>query len=188
MDKKVLFVIDMQNDFIDGSLGSDEACKIVPNVVNLIKNWKDNFIFYTLDTHYNNYMQTLEGRKLPVEHCIKLTDGWNLNKDIKKAIDEYPNQFVKRFEKNTFGSLEMIRHAGLYIWENVNSNDEIYICGLCTDICVLSNALLLRAQFPNLKIVCYSDCCAGTSKEAHEAALMVMRSNQIDVESYNIPF
>ena len=182
--KKILFVIDMQNDFIDGSLGSEEAKKIVPNVVNLINTFhKDNpndMIFYTLDTHYENYLDTLEGKKLPIKHCIKNTPGHALNIDMQRIIANNLH-LSKCFNKETFGSLNMINETANYLSENIKSEDQIYICGLCTDICVISNALLLRAKFPNLHIYCYKDCCAGTSKEAHEAALKVMQSCQIEI-------
>lgn len=193
MAKKILFVIDMQNDFIDGSLGSEEAKKIVPNVVNLINNFEHHQqIWFTTDTHYENsnmpnkpnYDYTLEGKKLPVKHCIEGTRGHILNSDVNNAIQNYCGTF-RGYIKNTFGSLDMVETASLQLWDNIDSKDEIFICGLCSDICVLSNALLLRAKFPNLKITCYEDCCAGTSKEAHNAAMLVMKSNQIDVEIFN---
>lgn len=180
MSKKILFVIDMQNDFIDGTLGSEEAKKIVPNVVNLINTFhKDNpndMIFYTLDTHYENYLDTLEGKKLPIKHCIKNTPGHDLNIDIQRTIANNLH-LSKCFDKETFGSLNMISEAANYLWENPKSDDEIYICGLVTNICVLHNFCLLRAQFPNLNIYCYKNCCAGTSKEAHEMALRMMKDS-----------
>ena len=189
--KKILFVIDMQNDFIDGSLGSDDAKKIVPNVVKLMQTWgndKEHNIWYTYDTHYEHdtiatpvYENTLEGKMLPVKHCIVKTPGWQLNEYIADEIVKRNSIYDRTFQKTTFGSLDMVNEASKYLWENVNSNDEIHICGLCTDICVVSNVLLLRAKFPNLKIYVYENCCAGTSKEAHEAALTVMKSCQIEV-------
>ncbi len=185
--EKILFIIDMQNDFIDGSLGSDDAKKIVPNVVKLIQNFQENNqIWYTKDTHYSKsnyfpiYENTLEGKMLPVSHCIIDTKGWKLNPLIADAINQYKGK-IKSYIKTTFGSLDMISEAKLNLFDHPDSEDEIYICGLCTDICVISNALLLRAQFPNLRIFCYKDCCAGTSKEAHEAALKVMKSCQIEI-------
>ena len=186
--KKILFVIDMQNDFIDGALGSEDAKKIVPNVVSLIntfhKDNPDDMIFYTLDTHYENYLDTLEGKKLPIKHCVENTPGHNLNIDIQRTIVNILH-LSKCFRKETFGSLNMINEAANYLWENIKSNDECIIVGLCSDICVLENAMLLRAKFPNLKITCYENCCAGTSKEAHNAAMLVMKSCQIDVEEFN---
>ena len=194
MSKKILFVIDMQNDFIDGSLGSEEAKKIVPNVVKLIESFdQDQMIWYTQDTHFendvsfHNYKDTLEGKMLPIQHCIYKTQGWEINDDIQKTIRNHKNFYglVKGFQKRTFGCINMIKEASLYLWENPKSEDEIHICGLCTDICVISNALLLRAQFPNLHIYCYENCCAGTSKEAHDAAMLIMKMNQIEVCNFN---
>ena len=191
MSKKFLFVIDMQNDFIDGSLGSDDAKKIVPNVVKLIQNWgndKENAIWYTYDTHYERetltipkYENTLEGKMLPVKHCIEKTPGWQLNEYIADEIVKRNSIYDRAFQKNTFGSCYMIDEASKYLWENPESDDSIYIVGLCTNICVVNNALLLRAKFPNLHIYVYENCCAGTSKEAHDAAITVMKSCQIEV-------
>ena len=191
MGKKFLFVIDMQNDFIDGSLGSDDAKKIVPNVVNLMQNWrndKDHAIWYTYDTHYEHnaltiskYENTLEGKMLPIVHCIEKTPGWQLNEYIADEIVKRNSIYDRAFQKNTFGSWYMIEEASKYLWENPESDDSIYIVGLCTDICVISNALLLRAKFPNLHIYVYENCCAGTSKEAHDAAIKVMKSCQIEI-------
>ena len=190
MERKILFVIDMQNDFIDGALGSKDAQRIVPNVVKLIKTFdQDQQIWYTKDTHYDSgdlpyepkYEDTLEGKMLPIKHCIKSTEGWKLNSEVMNALDQYHGTTTAVY-KNTFGSLSMIKDASMYLWDNVDSKEEIIICGLCTDICVISNALLLRAQFPNLKITCYSNCCAGTSPEAHNAALTIMKSCQINVK------
>lgn len=191
MGKKFLFVIDMQNDFIDGSLGSDDAKKIVPNVVKLIQNWgndKDHAIWYTYDTHsdsdnsiYPKYENTLEGKMLPVKHCIVKTSGWQINEYIMDEIEKRHSIYDRAFRKFTFGSLDMIKEASMYLWENSKSDDEIHICGLVTNICVVSNALLLRAKFPNLRIYVHENCCAGTSKEAHDAAVNVMKSCQIEV-------
>lgn len=191
MGKKFLFVIDMQNDFIDGSLGSDDAKRIVPNVVKLIQNWgndKDHAIWYTYDTHYEHgtlvtpkYETTLEGKMLPVVHCIKNAPGWQINEYVIDEIAKRKSIYDRAFVKETFGSIDMMDEAAKYLWENIKSDDEIHVCGLCTDICVISNALLLRAKFPNLHIYVYENCCAGTSKEAHDAAIKVMKSCQIEV-------
>lgn len=191
MGKKFLFVIDMQNDFIDGSLGSDEAKKIVPNVVKLIQNWdndKDHAIWYTYDTHYEDesrihtkYENTLEGKMLPVNHCIYTSPGWQINEYVMDEIVKRNSLYDRAFPKHTFGSLDMMNEAAMHLWENHKSDDSLYLCGLCTDICVVSNALLLRARFPNLHIYVYENCCAGTSKEAHDAAIKVMKSCQIEV-------
>ena len=191
MSKKFLFIIDMQNDFIDGSLGSNDAKRIVPNVVKLIQNWsndKDHAIWYTYDTHMDlnsltlsKYEDTFEGKMLPVKHCIQNTSGWELNEYVMDEIKNRNSIYDRAFQKYTFGSWYMIEEASKYLWENVSSKDEIHICGLCTDICVVSNALLLRAKFPNLHIYIHENCCAGTSKEAHDAAIKVMKSCQIEV-------
>ncbi len=169
--QKVLIVVDMQNDFIDGALGTPEAQSIVNNVINEIKSKKDKgyFILATQDTHYDNYLDTLEGQKLPIEHCIKNTTGWDIHKDIAKLIDK--NNVI---EKNTFGSEELIK-----VLKDLEPK-EIEILGLCTDICVVSNALLLRAAFPNIPIYVKEDCCAGVNPELHESALKIMNSCQID--------
>lgn len=191
MSKKFLFVIDMQNDFIDGSLGSDDAKRIVPNVVKLIQNWendKDHAIWYTYDTHYEvdyfnqfKYETTLEGKMLPILHCSYNSPGWQLNEYVMDEIEKRHGIYDRAFRKFTFGSLDMVNEASKYLWENPESDDSIYIVGLCTDICIISNALLLRAKFPNLHIYVYENCCAGTSKEAHDAAIKVMKSCQIEI-------
>ena len=191
MSKKFLFVIDMQNDFIDGSLGSDDAKRIVPNVVKLIQNWgndKENAIWYTYDTHYEHetltipkYENTLEGKMLPVKHCIVKTPGYQINEYIMDELEKRHSIYDRAFHKFTFGSLDMVIEASMYLLDNPKSDDEIHVCGLCTDICVVSNALLLRAKFPNLRIYIHENCCAGTSKEAHDAAITVMKSCQIEV-------
>ena len=191
MGKKFLFVIDMQNDFIDGSLGSDDAKRIVPNVVKLIQNWgndKDHVVWYTYDTHYESgtlvtpkYETTLEGKMLPVKHCIKNETGWKINEYVMDEIVNRRSIYDRAFVKETFGSIDMMNEAAKYLWENIKSDDEIHVCGLCTDICVISNVLLLRAKFPNLHIYVHENCCAGTSKEAHGAAIKVMKSCQIEV-------
>lgn len=179
---KVLVVVDMQNDFITGSLGSDDAVSIVPNVVNKIKEYiveNKNFVFFTLDTHKVDYPDTLEGTKLPVMHCEYLSWGWLLCTEIDSALACYKlNEFVK---KDTFGSLKLV----FKMRELIMNESEIEIIGLVTDICVISNALILRSFFPNNKITVDASCCAGTSKEAHDAALKVMQSCMIEIENWN---
>ena len=172
--KKFLVIVDMQKDFVDGALGSADACAIVPAATKEIAEF-DGEIFVTFDTHFDNYMDTAEGHKLPVPHCIKNTDGWQLNKDIAAALDGKPYTAV---EKNTFGSIdlpELIRKAA--------GDDEftIELIGLCTDICVVSNALLLKANFPEAAISVNEKCCAGVTPDKHNAALETMRSCQIDI-------
>ena len=189
MSRKFLFVIDMQNDFIDGSLGSDDAKRIVPNVVKLIQNWdndKDHAIWYTYDSHSDNdnsmypkYENTFEGKMLPIKHCIENTYGWRLNEYVADEIVKRNSLYDRVFQKNTFGCLSMLDKVDELLIDG--TDDEIHIVGLVTNICVISNALLLRAKFPNLHIYVHENCCAGTSKEAHEAALTIMKSCQIEV-------
>ena len=174
--KKVLVVVDMQNDFVDGALGSPEAVAIVPNVVKKIREFDGDELFVTYDTHYDNYLNTLEGQKLPVPHCIDGTYGHELNGEVKEALKGKKYQDVI---KAGFGSFSISR--GLkdrYPGEEM----EVEFVGLCTDICVVSNALIMRAGYPNAKISIDSKCCAGVTPEKHEAALETMRSCQIDVK------
>ena len=172
--KRFLVVVDMQKDFVDGALGSGDAVAIVPSVVEKIKSF-DGEIFVTLDTHFDNYPETAEGKKLPVLHCIKGTDGWQLDKNVTCALSDREYTAV---EKPTFGSLELPR----LIEASADGDDfSIEIIGLCTDICVVSNALVLKANFPEIPISVDSACCAGVTPQAHEAALATMRSCQIDV-------
>lgn len=172
--KKILIVVDMQNDFIDGSLATKEAQEIVDNVCNKIEN-ADADIIVTYDTHSEDYLNTSEGAKLPVEHCIKGTEGWQLNKKVENAL---VGKNVRRVEKLTFGSKEL---PGI-IENEYGKNTAIELVGLCTDICVVSNALLLKAYFPEVQISVDSSCCAGVTPEKHEAALETMRSCQIAVK------
>ena len=169
--KNILVVIDMQNDFIDGSLGTKEAVGIIDNVVDVIN--KDySYVFATLDTHGDDYFSTLEGEKLPVKHCIKGSEGWKINAVIQKALESKKVEYV---EKPTFGSITLAQKI-----TSLNP-DKITICGLCTDICVISNALLLRAYNPNVVIEVIEKACAGVTVESHDAAISSMRSCQIDI-------
>lgn len=166
---KFLIVVDMQNDFISGALGSKLAEAIVPNVVEKVKNC-DGTVIFTRDTHFADYMDTQEGKNLPVKHCIKDTTGWEICNELKP----YANKVI---DKITFGSVDlpnMIKNYGEPI-------EEIELCGLCTDICVISNAMILKATFPEVKIVVDSNCCAGVTEESHQTALNAMKAVQIDV-------
>ena len=168
--KKVLIVIDMQNDFIDGALGSPEAQAIVPNVKKKIEEYdaRGDQIIFTKDTHSINYLYTNEGKHLPVEHCIEFTDGWQ----IASQLDWTTNPCAYVF-KPTFG------WTG---WSTFNLEDaEIEIVGLCTDICVVSNAIILKAIYPETKITVDASCCAGVTPESHKAALTTMKMCQINV-------
>lgn len=171
--KKVLIVVDMQKDFVDGALGTKEAVAIVDNVAAKIKDFEGDIIA-TYDTHDENYMNTQEGKMLPVPHCIKATEGWQLDKKVQTALEE---KEYKTVCKPTFGSVDLVEMIRAYDIENT----EIELIGLCTDICVVSNALLLKANFPEMKLSVDASCCAGVTPEKHEAALETMRSCQIEV-------
>ena len=172
--KKVLVVVDMQNDFVDGALGSAEAVAIVDNVVEKINSHK-GLIFVTYDTHFANYMETAEGKKLPVKHCIKGTNGWELNPKVAAALSDRTYNSV---EKLTFGSVDLPQ---LVKKECGEEEFEIELVGLCTDICVISNTLILKANFPERNIKVDASCCAGVTPETHNAALLTMKTCQIDV-------
>lgn len=172
--KKVLVVVDIQNDFVDGALGTPEAVAIVDAAAEKIKNF-DGDIFVTYDTHYDNYMDTLEGKKLPVPHCIKGTNGWELNPKIAEALN---GKNYKTIEKLTFGSVDLPQ----LVKEKIgNQKAEITLIGLCTDICVVSNALLLKANILDSEIFVDSACCAGVTRDTHNAALDTMRCCQINI-------
>lgn len=164
--KKTLIVVDMQNDFISGSLGSSEAESIVENVRNKINQYyKNGFeIIYTRDTHSENYLQTSEGKKLPVPHCIKGSKGWQIADGLYKDGCEIVDK----------------EHFGWTGWDKY-SFESVEIVGLCTDICVVSNALIIKSFFPDAEIVIDKSCCAGVSKKSHESALETLKMCQIDI-------
>lgn len=162
---KYLIIVDMQNDFITGTLGSESATAIVPNVVEKVKRFEGKMIF-TRDTHFADYMQTQEGKKLPVKHCIKDTEGWQICDELKPYVNEV-------VDKITFGSVDLP--------QTITDADEIELCGLCTDICVISNAMILKATFPEVKITVDSNCCAGVTAESHNTALAAMKAVQIEI-------
>ena len=169
---KVLVVIDMQNDFIDGALGTPEACAIVPAVVDKIRNF-DGLVLATRDTHGADYLNTQEGRNLPVEHCIKGTKGWELNPEISALVKEEP------IDKPTFGSCELgMKLKEIAEHENI---ENITLIGVCTDICVISNAMIIKAFLPEVPVTVVKDCCAGVTPESHLRALEAMRSCQIEI-------
>lgn len=169
-ERKMLVVVDMQNDFIDGALGSDAAAAIVDKVCKKIDEW-DGYVCFTFDTHYDDYLETNEGKHIPVAHCINESDGWQLNEKIAKRCGET----AFKVYKDTFGSVDLP-----YIAKELEI-ERIQLVGLCTDICVVSNAMVLRAVLPNATIEVDASCCAGTSAESHEAALTVMEKCCIDV-------
>lgn len=180
---RVLIVVDMQYDFIDGSLGSPEAQAIVPRVVEKIQEYKNNgdLIITTQDTHYNNYLETFEGKNLPIKHCIANTDGWQLNDDIWEALHSYENKY--NILKTTFGSILLEYYLKNIIPESIKDQMTvtIEIVGLCLDICVLCNAILLRTAFPNAHILLDAKCTAATSKTSFINAISVLKSCQIEV-------
>ena len=169
---KVLVVVDVQKDFVDGSLGTKEAVSIVDNVVKEIGDPSYDRIFATLDTHGPGYLGTFEGKHLPVEHCIRGTDGWKLDGKVEEALRGKNAEII---EKPTFGSYALVQEL------TALHPDEIVLVGLCTDICVISNALLLRAAMYGTEITVVSSACAGVTPAKHEAALEVMASCQINI-------
>ena len=173
--KKILIVVDIQNDFVDGSLGTPEAEAIIANSAKKIAEF-DGDIFVTYDTHFEDYLTTKEGENLPVEHCIKGREGWELNAEITKALSKKDYHTV---EKITFGSVELPH----IIEEKYGKTGfEIELIGLCTDICVVSNALVLKAHFPECEICVDPSCCAGVTPQKHDAAIEVMKSCQIKIK------
>lgn len=180
--KKILLVIDAQNDFITGSLKNEEAIKKVPNIVKKIHEFYGNKIYVTMDTHNPDYLETNEGKKLPVEHCIKYTEGWCINKNIKQALDEEEKNGIEieYIEKPTFGSFELIDQ--LTLDGRGELEFEVEFVGFCTDICVVSNVLMTKAALYNkVDITVDASCCAGVTPESHNAALLTMKMCQINV-------
>ena len=177
MKKKLLVVVDMQNDFIDGALGTQEARALAPKLAERIGKF-DGIVLATQDTHGENYINTLEGKNLPVPHCIKGTIGWRINKDIEDALLKQGNGMVHTIEKPTFGSFKLIDCVA----DVLKDIDEIEVCGLCTGICVLSNACLLRAAFPDTPITVnaeYTECITPTAKKHALAALQLIQINVV---------
>lgn len=173
--KHYLIVVDMQKDFIDGSLGTEEAQGIVEKVKEKILSYPKEMVYATLDTHGEDYLSTQEGKMLPVPHCIKGTEGWGLHPALQELI--LPDHF---FEKGSFGSLDLAKAMQDLAQKN-KDGIAIELVGLCTDICVVSNALLLKAYLPEVPLSVDSSCCAGVTKAKHEAALETLRSCQVNV-------
>lgn len=185
---RVLVVVDVQNDFVSGALGSLAAQSIIPHMRSRIKDYADagdTLILFTKDTHEENYLDTFEGYRLPMEHCIRGTPGWSIVKEISSLADGYSNFMIysdgeiihSRILKETFGSIKLCEILKKYE-EDIT---DITFMGFCTDICVISNVLMARAYLPNTRILVDASCCAGTTLEKHLAALEVMKSCQIDV-------
>ena len=168
--KKLLVVVDMQNDFVSGSLGSKDAQDIVANVVEKVQDAKEEEtdIIFTRDTHHENYLETQEGKKLPVVHCVKDTWGWQI-------IDELKDYAERVIDKPSFGSMELAKFV------EEHQYTDIEFVGLCTDICVVSNMMIVKAVLPEAEIVVDSQCCAGVTKESHQSALDTMRMCQAQI-------
>lgn len=164
--KKTLIVVDMQKDFIDGSLGTKEAEAIVEKVKNKIARYKEqgDEIIFTRDTHQEDYLNTNEGRHLPVVHCIKGTDGWKIAEGL-----EVPGAIY--IDKPSFGYMN---------WKDYHL-EEVELVGVCTDICVVSNALIIKGTYPEIKVSVDASCCAGVTPESHKAALTTMKMCQVEV-------
>ncbi|GFI04810.1 MAG: cysteine hydrolase [Lachnospiraceae bacterium] len=173
--QKILVVIDMQNDFIDGALGTLEAQAIVGDVVRKIQGYKGQKVFATRDTHEENYLETSEGRHLPVPHCIRGTKGWEIRQEVARALEEVGAEVI---DKPAFGSEAL----GERLRKLAQKEEmEIELVGLCTDICVVSNALLIKAKIPETPIKVDASCCAGVTPESHDAALLTMKMCQIEL-------
>ena len=170
--QKVLVVVDMQNDFIDGALGTKEAVAIVPHVEEKIRTF-DGTVLFTRDTHETWYLGTQEGKKLPVPHCIRDTEGWQIRSELDAL------RKTKPIDKETFGSTDLA--ADLVVMNIDDEIGSITFVGLCTDICVISNALLVKASLPEVPIIVDAKCCAGVTPESHENALKAMETCQIEI-------
>lgn len=169
--RQILVVIDMQTDFIDGALGTPEARAVLPRVEALLRNWHGDRIYATRDTHEADYLSTAEGKALPVPHCIRGTPGWEIHPALAPLLEG-----AVVIDKPSFGSLELAeRLAG------EEGPISIEMVGLCTDICVVSNALLLKARLPETPLSVNAACCAGVTPESHQAALTTMRMCQVDI-------
>ena len=171
---KTLICVDMQNDFITGSLANPAAQAIVPIMVEYLKTF-DGKVIFTRDTHYHNYMETQEGKNLPIMHCQYGSKGWEIQDDLFEAIRKRDIEWVV-VDKNSFGDIYDLEDE-----IDAYEEDEVYLCGTCTDICVISVALNLKARFPEVKMYCIADLCAGLTPEKHAAALEIMKSCQIEV-------
>ncbi len=176
--KKLLVVVDVQNDFVDGALGGAEAKAIIPSVIGKINNWNGDIVA-TRDSHEECYLETREGKYLPVEHCVVGTDGHKITREVKDALlnfakENYNNQMFF-MNKITFGSQMLAEYV------RQNGYDYVELIGLCTDICVVSNALLLKNYFPEIDIAVDAKCCAGVTPESHNAALLTMKMCQVNI-------
>lgn len=188
--KKILGVIDMQNDFIDGALGTKEAQAIIPNVVKKIKSCdSDTVVLFTKDTHHEDYLSTQEGKNLPVKHCIYGTHGWSINNEVSSAVKSEsgfmgatyssPSVINSRILKDGFGSTVLV--DAIQAISDIEGIESIELIGLCTDICVISNAITLKTFFPEIPITVDASCCAGVTPQSHKNALEAMKMCQINI-------
>ena len=174
--RKILIVVDMQNDFIDGSLGTKEALAIVDNVKDKIRSYRAEDIIVTMDTHTEDYMNTQEGKFLPVIHCVRGTEGWQLEQPVTDAL----GTDAILLEKPSFGSVKLPQAVSAVC--GGEQPESVTLIGVCTDICVISNAMILKAAFPEVPLHVIPSCCAGVTPESHENALAAMRACQIITE------
>lgn len=188
---RYVIVVDMQNDFVTGPLGNDETRAVASNICAKLEEYRNDStgLIFTLDSHHPDYLMTMEGSKLPVPHCIVGTEGWDIVPELNSYSTDsgYFHPYIPTLSDNygfvfkeTFGSLNLINLL-FALEEQEGEIDEIVFMGVCTDICVVSNCLGVKAAFPNVPIKVIANCCAGVTPESHEAALTVMRSCHIDV-------
>lgn len=175
MSKKCLVIVDMQNDFITGSLSNQRAKEIIPAIISEIQSMEYDHVVFTQDTHHENYLSTPEGKHLPVKHCIRDTEGWNIETELFEEACMVLGE-MSFFHKPTFGSIGLLNHI-----ESIGEFDEVVMCGTCTDICVISNAIILKTLKPSLEVSVIENACAGLTEEKHNAAIEVMRSCQINI-------
>jgi len=180
---KIIIVIDMQKDFISGTLGTPQAAAIVSNIAKKIEASENQLIIFTQDTHQEDYLQTPEGKKLPVIHCIENTPGWEIDPTIKNAWKNNKNTIIleeveeNTFKKPVFASLQLIE----FLQKKEPEISEIEMVGVCTDICVISNALMIKNILPNVKVSVNGGLCAGVTEESHDQALNVMKMCHVDI-------
>lgn len=174
---KIVVVVDVQNDFVDGVLGSPEAVTAMKSIIDrLMQVRKEDFVIFTRDTHGEHYLDTQEGKNLPVPHCIYRTEGWQIADFVDDIVLHEQRMYIN---KPIFGSYNLINAIADQI--DMTSVDEVELFGFCTDICVISNALMIKSAFPEVKVKVNAECCAGVTPAKHEAALEVMRSCQIEI-------
>ena len=180
---KILIVVDMQKDFIDGSLGTPEAAAITTKIARRIASGQNELVLFTQDTHGDDYLSTPEGKKLPIIHCIEGTKGWEINPVIKAAWKNHENTIVaptlpeNTFTKPVFGSVDLVKFLETY----QNEIESIEILGVCTDICVISNAIMIKNTLPHIDISINAALCAGVTPQSHQEALSTMKMCQIDI-------